>query len=140
MTVILTPDPLDLTSLVAAVTVPEHGGIATFLGTTRRETALREVLAISYEAYEELAVAELGRIAEEAEARFGASVALAHRVGRVEVGQPSVIVAASAPHRPAAFAACRFGIDELKARVPLWKQMIYADGAEAWIDGRDRPS
>lgn len=138
--VVLTPDPLDLAALVAAVTLPEHGGIATFLGTTRREAALREVVAISYEAYEELALAEFGRIVEEAQARFGASLALAHRVGRVDVGQPSVIVAASAPHRGEAFAACRYGIDELKAHAPLWKQMIYTDGAEEWVDGRDRPA
>lgn len=140
MMVVLTPEPLDLGALVAAVTEPEHGGIATFLGTTRREAELREVVAITYEAYEELARAELGRIVEEGRARFGAALALAHRVGRVDVGQPSVIVAASAPHRAAAFAACRFGIDELKRRVPLWKQMIYADGSEEWVDGRDGPA
>lgn len=138
--ILLTPDPLDLAPLVNAVAHPEHGGTATFVGTTRREAAQREVVAISYEAYEELARAELERIAEEAAARFGASIALAHRVGRVDVGQPSVMVAASAPHRAAAFSACRFGIDELKLRVPLWKQMVYTDGTEAWVDGRDRPA
>lgn len=138
--ILLAHEPLDLAVFVAAVTLPEHGGIATFLGTTRREATLREVVAITYEAYEELALAEFGRIVEEGRSRFGATLALAHRVGRVDVGQPSVIVAASAPHRAEAFAACRFGIDELKSRVPLWKQMIYADGGEEWVDGRDRPA
>lgn len=133
----LTASPLDLAALVSAVADAEHGGATTFIGTTRREGGGRAVEAIVYEAYEELARLELGRIVEEAQARFGARVALAHRVGRVAVGEPSVIVAASAPHRPAAFAACRFGIDELKARVPLWKQMIYADGGDEWVDGRD---
>jgi molybdopterin synthase catalytic subunit len=135
--IVLTPHALDLAELLAAVGDPEHGGTVTFVGTTRREAGDREVEAIEYEAYGELALAELRRIAEEAEARFGARVAMAHRVGRVAVGEPSVAVVASAPHRPAAFAACRFGIDELKARVPLWKRVVHADGGEEWLDGRD---
>jgi molybdopterin synthase catalytic subunit len=138
--ILLTAESLDLVALVAAVFNSEHGGTATFVGTTRREAEQREVVAIAYEAYEELARAELARIAEEAQARFGAAIAIAHRTGRVDVGHPSVMVAASAPHRAAAFSACRFGIDELKVRVPLWKQMIYIDGAEEWVDGRDRPA
>ena len=135
--ILLTPDELDLAALVAATAHPDHGGTATFIGTTRREAGLREVVAIVYQSYEELAQAEMGRIADEAQARFGARLAVAHRVGRVAVGEPSVMVAASAPHRAAAFAACRFGIDELKVRVPIWKQMVYVDGTEAWVDGRD---
>jgi molybdopterin synthase catalytic subunit len=126
-----------LGALVAAVADPEHGGTATFIGTTRRDGGDRAVEAIEYEAYGALALSELGRIAEEAAARFGARIAMAHRTGRVEVGQPSVIVAASAGHRSAAFAACRFGIDQLKARVPLWKHVVFADGGEEWLDGRD---
>jgi molybdopterin synthase catalytic subunit len=128
--------PLDLAAVSAAVADPEHGGAVTFSGTTRREADLHAVEAIEYEAYPELALAEMGRIVEEAEARFGARVALAHRTGRVEVGAPSVIVAASAPHRPAAFAACRYAIDELKARVPIWKRTDHADGRTRWLDGR----
>jgi molybdopterin synthase catalytic subunit len=93
------------------------------------------VEALVYEAYEELALRELRAIAAEADARFGARVALAHRTGRVDAGDPSVAVAASAAHRPAAFAACRYAIDQLKARAPIWKQTVYADGGTAWIDG-----
>jgi molybdopterin synthase catalytic subunit len=131
----LTADPIDLAALAAAVRDPEHGGLVTFLGTTRREESLRAVEALVYEAYEEVALRELRAIAAEAGARFGARVALVHRTGRVDVGDPSVAVAASAAHRPAAFAACRYAIDQLKARAPIWKQTVYADGGTAWIDG-----
>ncbi len=134
----LTPDPLDVGAIVAAVGDPEHGGVATFLGCIRREEALRPVVAIDYEAYEELTLRELSAVAEEAAARFGARVAAVHRTGRVAVGEPSVAVATSAPHRPAAFAACRYVIDELKVRAPIWKRMVYADGEAEWVDGRGR--
>jgi molybdopterin synthase catalytic subunit len=129
--------PLDLGELVAAVADPEHGGLVTFLGTTRRESGLRPVRALRYEAYQELALAELRAVRDEAAARYGATVAVAHRTGEVAAGEPSVAVAASAAHRPAAFAACRYAIDELKARVPIWKQTVYEDGVTSWIDGRD---
>ncbi|MEW6582286.1 MAG: molybdenum cofactor biosynthesis protein MoaE [Actinomycetota bacterium] len=133
----LTHEPIDAAAVAAAVEDPEHGGAVVFIGTTRREAADREVVALEYEAYEELAVRELEAIAEEVRARFGAAVAIVHRLGRVEAGEPSVVVAASTPHRPAAFAACRFGIDELKERVPIWKRTVHADGDATWVDGRD---
>jgi molybdopterin synthase catalytic subunit len=133
--ILLSDQPLEVSTLIDAVSHPEHGGIATFLGTTRREAGEREVEALDYEAYEELALAEMATVAAEAEARFGARVAVAHRVGRVEVGRPSVAVAASAGHRPEAFAACRYVIDELKHRVPIWKRTVYADGGATWVDG-----
>jgi molybdopterin synthase catalytic subunit len=132
----LQAEPLDLTALCAVVGDPEHGGIAAFLGTTRREARLHEVEALDYEAYEELALTEMAAVAREAEARYGARVALAHRVGRVVVGEASVAVAASAPHRAAAFAACRYAIDELKTRVPIWKREVHAGGGARWRDGR----
>jgi molybdopterin synthase catalytic subunit len=137
--ILLTPDPLDAAALVAAVADPDHGGTATFIGTTRREGGAREVAELRYEAYEELAEAELAAIAAEAEARYGARVAVAHRVGTVAVGEPSVAVAASAGHRREAFAACRYAIDALKARAPIWKQTVYADGETGWIDGCAAP-
>ena len=123
---------------MAAVADPDHGGTAAFVGTTRREGADREVAELYYEAYEELALSEMAAVAEAA-ARFGARVAVAHRVGRVAVGEASVAVAASAGHRPAAFAACRYVIDELKRRAPIWKQTVYADGEASWIDGCAAP-
>jgi molybdopterin synthase catalytic subunit len=133
--VALSSVPLDLATLVQAAADPEHGGLVTFIGSTRRETERRAVRALVYEAYEELALRELGAIAGEAADQFGARVAMAHRTGRVAVGEPSVAVAASAPHRPAAFAACRYVVDELKARAPIWKRTEYADGETTWVDG-----
>ena len=138
--ILLTPHPIDAAALVAAVAAPDHGGTATFIGTTRREGGAREVAELRYEAYEELAEAELAAIAAEAEARYGARVAVAHRVGAFAVGEPSVAVAASAGHRLEAFAACRYAIDALKARAPIWKQTAYADGETGWIDGCEAPS
>ncbi len=126
---------LDTAALLASVSDPEHGGTALFVGTTRRESDGRPVAALRYEVYEELALTEMATIAAEAEDAFGARVSMEHRTGTVAVGAPSVAVAASAGHRPAAFAACRYAIDQLKARVPIWKQTVYADGDAAWIDG-----
>ena len=136
--ILLSAAPIDAAEIAATVAGPDDGGAVTFVGTTRREAGEREVAALDYEAYEALALREMGAIAAEAEARFGARLALAHRTGRVAVGQPSVVVAASAPHRPAAFAACRYGIDELKARVPIWKCTVHVDGAAEWRDGVQR--
>lgn len=132
----LSAHPLDPAAVVAAVEDPERGGVASFLGVVRREGAVREVAAIEYEAYEELTVREIRAVADEAAARFGASVAAVHRTGRVAAGEPSVAIACAAAHRPAAFDACRYVIDELKRRAPIWKRIIYADGAAEWMDGR----
>lgn len=132
----LTETALDAAAVLAAVGDPEHGGAVLFVGTTRRESpSERPVAELRYEAYEELALAEMAAIAREAAARYGATVAMEHRVGVVAVGQPSVAVAASAGHRPAAFVACRYAIDELKARVPIWKQTVHEDGEATWVDG-----
>jgi molybdopterin synthase catalytic subunit len=131
----LVDTPLDPGSLLAKVADPDHGGTALFVGTTRREAGTREVVELRYEAYEELALSELRAVAAEAERAFSARVAVEHRIGPVAVGEPSVVVAASAGHRPAAFAACRYVIDELKARAPIWKQTVLADGTATWVDG-----
>lgn len=130
----LTPDPIDVEAVRRSVGDPAHGGEAVFVGVTRREDHARPVAALEYEAYEELAVAELTRIAGEAAARHGARVAIVHRVGMVAVGEPSVVVAASAPHRDEAFAACREGIDRLKETVPIWKRTHFSDGGREWRD------
>jgi len=131
---VLTADPVRIEDLIAAVADPEHGGIATFLGTTRREAHEREFRAIEYSAYETLALTEITAIAEEARSRFGATVRIQHRTGIVGVGEASVGIAASAPHRAEAFAACRYAIDEFKVRVPIWKRAHFADGGTAWFD------
>lgn len=130
----LTPDAIDLAALAGEVTDPEHGGLATFLGVTRREADRRAYLAIEYVAYAALAEGEIRAIIGEAEARFGAVVRIRHRTGVVPVGEASVGIAASAPHRAEAFAACRYAIDELKVRVPIWKRAHFADGTAAWFD------
>jgi molybdopterin synthase catalytic subunit len=132
--------PIDIVAVEASVGDPEHGGLAVFLGTTRAESDAREVAAITYEVYEELAIEEMRVIAAECRERFAANVALVHRIGRVAVGQASVACAASARHRPAAFEACRYLIDELKVRVPIWKQFSYISGETEWLDGRSQPA
>jgi molybdopterin synthase catalytic subunit len=125
--------PLDLTRLVAAVGRPDAGAITTFLGTTRDQNAGRHVMRLEYEAYPEMAIREMQRIGELAVERFGVkAVAIAHRVGVVEIGEASVAIAVSAAHRDAAFAGCRFAIDRLKEIVPIWKKEYYVGGA-VWI-------
>ena len=132
----LSSEPLDAPALVSAVRTDAHGGVVTFLGTTRETSPddPRPVVALEYEAYEPMAVAEMERIADEARARFGPlGIAMVHRTGRVALGEPSVAVVVAAPHRGAAFDACRYAIDALKSRVPVWKREQYRDGGTAWI-------
>jgi molybdopterin synthase catalytic subunit len=131
----LQAEPLDLSALLASVQDPSLGGIAVFLGTVRDHHAGRAVVRLEYEAYPEMAEAEIGKIAEEAKARFGvARVAVAHRTGRLEIGETSVAVVVGAEHRKEALEACRFLIDTLKGTAPIWKRELYEDGA-AWIEG-----
>jgi molybdopterin synthase catalytic subunit len=112
---------------------PGCGGTALFVGTTRSPNQGREVDELEYEAYRELAEPEMERVARKAAATHGlGAVYLAHRTGVVGAGEPSVIVAASAPHRAEAFAGCRELIDELKATVPIWKKERWAGGGE-WV-------
>ncbi len=125
--------PIDLGRLIAAVGRPDAGAIATFLGTTRDHNAGREVIRLEYEAYAEMAIREMRRIAEQAIERFSVkAAAMVHRVGIVEIGEASVAIAVSAGHRDAAFVACRFAIDRLKEIVPIWKKEYYR-GGEIWI-------
>jgi molybdopterin synthase catalytic subunit len=129
----LTHGPVNLTSVVVEVVDERAGAIATFLGTVRAHSRGRNVIALEYEAYEEMAEEVMAGIAEEVQSRYDlCRVAMAHRLGRVEVGETSVAIAVSAPHRQDALAACADAIEALKARVPLWKKEFYADGEE-WI-------
>ncbi len=130
----LTERPVDLASLIERVEADERGGIAVFLGTVRNHHAGREVERLEYSAYGPMAEAECARIVAEAERTWGAVVALAHRIGALGIGDVSVAIAAAAPHRDEAFAACRYVIEELKRRVPIWKREYYADGSVAWVD------
>jgi MoaE-MoaD fusion protein len=123
----------DLAEVVAEVADERAGAIATFQGTVRRQSRGREVVALEYEAYGGMAEKVIAEIAEGVKERYDlCEVAVAHRVGRCEVGEVSVAIAVSAPHRQDALSACRDVIDELKERVPLWKKELY-EGGEEWI-------
>jgi molybdopterin synthase catalytic subunit/molybdopterin converting factor small subunit len=129
----LTADPIDLDAVVAEVADEGAGAIATFLGTTRVHSRGRTVLYLEYEAYEGMAESVMAEIAERLSARFDlCKVAITHRIGRVGIGETSVAIAVSAPHREHALAACKEAIDTLKLDVPLWKKEVY-EGGEEWI-------
>ena len=137
----VTADPLDARRLEAAVSHKGAGAICTFTGVVRDSSRGRSVTHLDYEAYAEMATAQMRRIADEiAEQWPEARVAMAHRTGRLEIGEASVVVCVSCPHRAEAIAACRWGIDRLKESVPIWKKEHAADGTY-WIEGDEaRPS
>jgi molybdopterin synthase catalytic subunit len=124
---------LDLTKLVARVEAPERGAVASFLGLVRDHHGGRKVLRLEYSTYAPMAEAECARIVAEAETRWPVHIALEHRVGALEIGDAAVAVAAGGSHRDEAFAACRFVIEEVKRRVPIWKKEFYADGTVEWV-------
>jgi molybdopterin synthase catalytic subunit len=129
----LTGDPLSLDAVVREVRRDEAGAIATFLGTVRNRSRGRDVLYLEYEAYEGMAEETMAELAAELSTRHElAAIAIHHRIGRVEIGEPSVAIAVSSPHRAAALAACKEAIDTLKQTVPLWKKEVY-EGGEEWI-------
>jgi molybdopterin synthase catalytic subunit len=129
----ITESPIRLDSLTAAVSDAKAGAIATFLGTTRDHNRGRRVLKLEYEAYPDMAVSEFEKIAAEAAERWEITrVAISHRVGVVPVGDASVAIAVSAPHRAEAIAACHFAIDRLKVVAPIWKKEHF-EGGEVWI-------
>jgi molybdopterin synthase catalytic subunit/molybdopterin converting factor small subunit len=130
---LLSDEPLSLDRVVDEVRDEQAGAIATFTGTTRIQSRGRTVTHLDYEAYEGMAERVMAEIAEGLQARYELSaVAIHHRVGRVGIGETSVVIAVSAPHRQDALSACKDAIDELKERVPLWKKEVY-DGGEEWI-------
>ena len=130
----LTVKPIDLAALVSRVESSAHGGVASFLGLVRNHHGGRAVLRLEYAAYAPMAEAECARIVSEAESRWPIRVALEHRVGALEIGDVAVGVAAAGAHRDEAFAACRFVIEEVKRRVPIWKKEFYRDGDVVWVD------
>jgi molybdopterin synthase catalytic subunit len=130
---VLSAEPLSLERVVDEVASDDAGAIATFVGTTRARSRGRDVVRLEYEAYEGMAEAEMERIAASLKERHDLiGVAIHHRVGRVEIGETSVVIAISAAHRTAALTACAEAIDTLKQTVPLWKKELY-DGGEEWI-------
>lgn len=129
----LSAEPLSLEAVVEEVRSDQAGAIATFVGTTRVESRGRTVLHLDYEAYEGMAEQVMAEVAEGLKRRYNVcEIAIHHRTGRVEIGEASVVIAVSAPHRQDALAACKDAIDTLKERVPLWKKEIY-EGGEEWI-------
>jgi len=129
----LTEEPLSLDAVVDEVRSDAAGAIATFTGTTRVHSRGRTVTHLEYEAYAGMAEKVMAEIAEELQSRYKVcAIAIHHRTGRVEIGEPSVVIAISAPHRQDALSACKDAIDTLKERVPLWKKEVY-EGGEEWI-------
>ena len=129
----LTEEPIDLGAVVAEAADEGAGAVAIFLGTVRNRSRDREVLHLEYEVYEDMAEKVMAEIADSLRAKYDlCAVAIIHRVGRVAIGETSVAIAVSAPHREDALAACKEAIDTLKADVPLWKKEVY-EGGEEWI-------
>jgi molybdopterin synthase catalytic subunit len=130
---LLSDQPLSLDRVVEEVRSDEAGAIATFTGTTRIQSRGRTVTHLDYEAYEGMAERVMAEIAEDLQGRYEVTgIAIHHRVGRVGIGETSVVIAVSAAHRQEALAACKDAIDQLKERVPLWKKEVY-EGGEEWI-------
>ncbi len=132
-------DPIDVASIARSVRTNACGAVITFVGVVREMSDDdRPVTGLSYEAHEAMAAAEFERIAGEARGRFGScEIAVAHRIGDLQVGEVSVAVAVGAPHRGAAFDACEFTIDQLKRRAPIWKKEHYAQGGSEWRSNPD---
>jgi molybdopterin synthase catalytic subunit len=125
---------LDEAEVAGRVEGPDAGGVVSFIGRVRNHARGHSIEHLVYEAYPEMAEREMGKIAEEAAARWpGTRVAIAHRIGRLEIGDAAVVVVAASAHRDEAFLACRFAIDTLKVRVPIWKREVAVDGAY-WVD------
>jgi molybdopterin synthase catalytic subunit len=132
------PSPLPTADAIRFVSVPEAGGVALFLGTTRAENhpqSSHPLLALDYEAYPELANRQLADLAQRARQKWPIlRLAILHRTGRVAPAEPSVVIAVSTPHRAESFEACRYLIDQLKAEVAIWKKEVWSDGTTSWVD------
>ena len=135
----LTTNPIDVGSVARRVVLPECGATVTLDGYAREWTRGRRTLYLVYEAYEPMAQRELKRLGTETHQRFDiAHIGIVHRTGRLEIGETSVVIAVSAPHRRAAFEACEWAIKELKRTVPIWKKEFFEDG-EVWVEGEGNP-
>jgi molybdopterin synthase catalytic subunit len=136
----LTREPIDAEKLVAAAKHGEDGAVVVFDGIVRNNTRGRQTLHLDYEAYEEMALRQMKELANQARDKFGVrQVTMIHRLGRLQVGETSVLIAVAAAHRGAAFEACRWLIDTLKKTVPIWKKETFVDGA-VWADGEPFPA
>ncbi len=127
-------EPIDVPRLLAAVVTDQRGGVASFVGLVRNHQDGRPVLRLEYHAYEPMAEAECDRILAEARSRWPVGVTLEHRLGSLAIGDVAVAVAAAGDHRGESFDACRWIIEQVKHRVPIWKKEFYADGTVGWVD------
>jgi molybdopterin synthase catalytic subunit len=128
-------EPLDPAPLVASVRRDDAGAIALFYGVVRNENLGRAVQYLEYDAYPEMAIKKMREVADEVRAKFPiAEVGVLHRIGRLEIGETSLLVAVSSGHRKEAFEACHYAVDRIKQIVPVWKKEVWADGSE-WIEG-----
>jgi molybdopterin synthase catalytic subunit len=129
----ITDRSLSLEPLVSAVTRSSSGAVASFLGVVREQTRGRQVLYLEYEAYREMAIPKMREIADEIRRKWKVDeIAMVHRIGHLKIGEASVAIAVSAPHRHQALAACAYAIDRLKETVPIWKKEVWTDGEE-WV-------
>jgi molybdopterin synthase catalytic subunit len=139
MRVEIVDGPIDAAEIVAGVKAGADGAVCVFDGIVRDNTRGRRTLHLDYEAYREMALEQMRGLADEAVTRFGVrDVAMVHRLGRLGVGETSVLIAVASAHRAASFEACRWLIDTLKKTVPIWKKETFADGA-VWADGEPFP-
>ena len=127
----LSAEPIDVDAVRHAVDDPGFGAVLVFEGVARNSFAGRRVVQLAYEAYEELAIPVLQRIVDDVAERFGGKCAIVHRTGPVPIEEPTVVIAVGTPHRAACYEASRFALEELKAKLPVWKREIYDDG-QAW--------
>jgi molybdopterin synthase catalytic subunit len=131
----ISTEPLDTAALESLVADNENGAVTTFVGRVRRQNAGRPVLWLEYEAYAPLAIASFERIAGEARQHWpDATLAIAHRIGRLQLGDASIVIAAGSPHRADAFAACRYAIERVKQISPIWKHEHF-EGGTVWMEG-----
>ena len=137
----LTRNPIPVSDLLAEVAAPQCGGTCLFLGTVRDAPTDGGVTGIEYSAYEAMAVAEFDRILAEARRRWpDTRLAIRHRLGLVPTEEASIAIAAAAPHRAEAFEACRYVIEQVKKRLPIWKKELRTDGTALWVDPEGRPA
>jgi len=124
---------IEVETIVQSVLTPETGAVDVFIGTTRNHSNGKEVIKLDYEAYEPMALKKMEEISDETRERWDVhEVAIVHRIGEVAIGEASVVIAVSSAHREEAFTACRYVIDRLKERVPIWKREYFADGTVEW--------
>ena len=132
---LITEEPLDPKQLVEAVRRDESGAVVLFYGVVRNENLGRSVQYLEYDAYQEMALKKMRQIGDEICARFSVTgIGILHRIGRLEIGETSLLVAVSSAHRKEAFEACHYAVDRIKQTVPIWKKEVWEDGSE-WIEG-----